>query len=118
MTNAREDRYIIRLVLQNRRALSRNISLAMGMFAARPVSARMAVILDPDEGGVECAGGTDADTAIGNAGAQMLGKLLESERLLELDHVTALESLSLLLTISESLFEEKYAPPTKVTRDV
>ncbi|PRD21804.1 UNVERIFIED_CONTAM: hypothetical protein NCL1_50803 [Trichonephila clavipes] len=41
MTNAREDRYIIRLVLQNRRALSRNISLAMGMFAARPVSARM-----------------------------------------------------------------------------
>ncbi|GFU82478.1 hypothetical protein TNCV_4506201 [Trichonephila clavipes] len=64
------------------------------------------------------AGGTDADTAIGNARAQMLVKLLELERLLELDHVSALVSLSLLLTISESLFEVKYVPPTKVTRDV
>ncbi|GFT33929.1 hypothetical protein TNCV_4384051 [Trichonephila clavipes] len=58
-----------------------------------------AVILVPDEGGVEpswkCAGGTDVDTAIGNAGAQMLMKLLELGRLLELDHVTALVSLSL-----------------------
>ncbi|GFW42938.1 hypothetical protein TNCV_734711 [Trichonephila clavipes] len=40
----------------------------------------LAVILAPDEGGVEtswkCAGGTDADTAIGNDGAQMLVKLL------------------------------------------
>ncbi|GFU82501.1 hypothetical protein TNCV_433451 [Trichonephila clavipes] len=39
------------------------------------------------------AGGTDADTAIGNARAQMLVKLLELERLLELDHVSALVSL-------------------------
>ncbi|GFU96096.1 hypothetical protein TNCV_2212561 [Trichonephila clavipes] len=40
-----------------------------------------AVILAPDEGGVETswksAGGTDASTAIGNAVAQMLVKLLE-----------------------------------------
>ncbi|GFU37200.1 hypothetical protein TNCV_4272101 [Trichonephila clavipes] len=58
-----------------------------------------AVILAPDEGGTETswksAGGTDADTAIGNARAQMLVKLLELERLLELDHVTVLVSLSL-----------------------
>ncbi|GFW03201.1 retrovirus-related Pol polyprotein from transposon 17.6 [Trichonephila clavipes] len=70
-----------------------------------------AVILAPDEGCVETSwkssGGTDADTAIGNTGAQMLVKLLE--RLLELDHVTALVSLSLLLTISESLFQDSSA---------
>ncbi|GFT22030.1 hypothetical protein TNCV_3270981, partial [Trichonephila clavipes] len=58
-----------------------------------------AVILAPDEGCVETswksAGGTDADRAIGNAGAQILVKLLELERLLELDHVTALVSLFL-----------------------
>ncbi|GFV60091.1 hypothetical protein TNCV_3886091 [Trichonephila clavipes] len=81
-----------------------------------------AVILAPDKGCVETswksAGGTDADTAIGNAGVQMLVKLLELERHLELDHVTALVSLSLLRTISESLFQLKYVPPTKVTRDV
>ncbi|GFT42438.1 hypothetical protein TNCV_1787141 [Trichonephila clavipes] len=82
----------------------------------------LAVVLAPDEGCVETswksAGGTDADTAIGNAEVQMLVKLLELERLLELDHVTALVLLSLLLTISESPFEVKYIPPTKVTRDV
>ncbi|GFX16778.1 ATP-dependent DNA helicase [Trichonephila clavipes] len=43
-----------------------------------------AVILAPDEGCVETswksAGGTDADTAIGNAGVQMLVKLLELEK--------------------------------------
>ncbi|GFX91330.1 hypothetical protein TNCV_1247451 [Trichonephila clavipes] len=48
-------------------------------------------ILAPDKGCVETswksAGAADADTAIGNAGAQMLVKLLELERLLELDHV-------------------------------
>ncbi|GFV83889.1 uncharacterized protein TNCV_387971 [Trichonephila clavipes] len=58
-----------------------------------------AVILAPDEGCIETswkiAGGTDADTAIGSAGTQMLVKLLELERLLELDHVSALLSLSL-----------------------
>ncbi|GFW58160.1 transposable element Tc3 transposase [Trichonephila clavipes] len=57
-----------------------------------------AVILAPDEGGIETswksAGGTDAGKAIGNAGAQMLVKLLELERLLELDHVSTLVSLS------------------------
>ncbi|GFT01756.1 uncharacterized protein TNCV_4205631 [Trichonephila clavipes] len=61
--------------------------------------ARRAVILAPDEGCVETswksAGGTDADTAIGNAGAQVLVKLLELKRLLELDRVTTLVSLSL-----------------------
>ncbi|GFW50808.1 hypothetical protein TNCV_3590901 [Trichonephila clavipes] len=53
-----------------------------------------AVILARDKGGVETswrnAGGTDAGMAIGNAGAQMLVKLLELERPLELDHVSAL----------------------------
>ncbi|GFY35904.1 hypothetical protein TNCV_4842761 [Trichonephila clavipes] len=44
---------------------------------------------------LKSAGGTDADTDIGNTGAQILVKLLELERLLELDHVTALVSLSL-----------------------
>ncbi|GFW75228.1 hypothetical protein TNCV_4188831 [Trichonephila clavipes] len=62
-------------------------------------SEQWAVMLASYEGGVEtswkCAGGTDADTAIGNAGAQMLVKLLELERLLELGHVSALLSLSL-----------------------
>ncbi|GFX10600.1 hypothetical protein TNCV_4620411 [Trichonephila clavipes] len=57
-----------------------------------------AVILAPDENGVETswksASGTDAGMSIGNAGAQMLVKLLELERLLELDHVSALVSLS------------------------
>ncbi|GFS72821.1 hypothetical protein TNCV_4628701 [Trichonephila clavipes] len=42
-----------------------------------------AVILAPDKGGVEtswkCAGGTEVDTAIGNAGAQMGVNLLELE---------------------------------------
>ncbi|GFX91327.1 hypothetical protein TNCV_1247421 [Trichonephila clavipes] len=50
----------------------------------------------PDEGCVETSWkstvGTDADTAIGNAVAQMLVKLLELERILELDHVSALVS--------------------------
>ncbi|GFV62904.1 hypothetical protein TNCV_3719101 [Trichonephila clavipes] len=58
----------------------------------------LAVILAPDEGGVETnwisAGATDAGKAIGSAVAQMLVKLLELERLLELDHVSALVSLS------------------------
>ncbi|GFU93020.1 hypothetical protein TNCV_3028231 [Trichonephila clavipes] len=58
-----------------------------------------AIILAPDEGGVgaswKSAGGTDAGTAIGKAGEQMLVKLLELERLLELDHVSALVSLAL-----------------------
>ncbi|GFW50903.1 hypothetical protein TNCV_3591851 [Trichonephila clavipes] len=58
-----------------------------------------AVILAPDEGCVETswkgAGGTDADRAIGNTGVQMLVKLLELERLFELDHVSVLLSLSL-----------------------
>ncbi|GFX27665.1 hypothetical protein TNCV_2129061 [Trichonephila clavipes] len=66
---------------------------------AKPLRRLKAVILAPDVGCVETswksAGGTDADTAIGNAGAQMLVKLLELERLLELDHVSALLSLSL-----------------------
>ncbi|GFW98914.1 hypothetical protein TNCV_4655411 [Trichonephila clavipes] len=57
-----------------------------------------AVILAPGEGCVETswksAGGTDAGTAIGNAGVQMLVKLLELERLVELYHVSALVSLS------------------------
>ncbi|GFX82454.1 hypothetical protein TNCV_2871351 [Trichonephila clavipes] len=56
-----------------------------------------AVILAPDEDCVETswksAGGIDAGTPIGSAGAQMLVKLLELERLLELDHVSALLSL-------------------------
>ncbi|GFT85589.1 hypothetical protein TNCV_4253131 [Trichonephila clavipes] len=64
----------------------------------------------PDEGCVETswksAGGTDAGTAIGNAGAQMLVKLLELERLLELDHVSALVSLSLFSRF-QSLFLSK-----------
>ncbi|GFW83093.1 hypothetical protein TNCV_3236411 [Trichonephila clavipes] len=72
----------------------------------------------PDNLLKKCAGRTDVDKASGNAGAKMLVKLLELGRLLELDHVNALVSLSLLLTISESLFEVKYVPPTKVTRDV
>ncbi|GFV52911.1 hypothetical protein TNCV_2875791 [Trichonephila clavipes] len=57
-----------------------------------------AVILAPDAGGVETswksAGGTDAGKAVGSAGVQMLVKQLELERLLELDHVSALVSLS------------------------
>ncbi|GFW17484.1 hypothetical protein TNCV_2650421 [Trichonephila clavipes] len=53
----------------------------------------------PDESCVETswksAGGTGAGTAIGNTGAQMLVKLLELERLLEIDHAYALVSLFL-----------------------
>ncbi|GFV98769.1 hypothetical protein TNCV_2912861 [Trichonephila clavipes] len=64
------------------------------------------------------AGGTDADTAIGNARAQMLVKLLELERLLELDHVSALVSLFSSSRFQSLFFEVKYVPPTKVTRDV
>lgn len=40
MTNAREDRHIVRSALQNRTTTSRTISQETGMFAARPVSAR------------------------------------------------------------------------------
>ncbi|GFV50917.1 hypothetical protein TNCV_2770031 [Trichonephila clavipes] len=57
-----------------------------------------AVMLAPGEGGVETrwksAGGSDAGKAIGSAGAQMLMKLSELKRLLELDYVSALVSLS------------------------
>ncbi|GFV37535.1 hypothetical protein TNCV_4474761 [Trichonephila clavipes] len=56
------------------------------------------ILFAPDEEGVKkswkSAGGTVAGKAIGYAGAQILAKLLELERLLELDHVSALVSLS------------------------
>ncbi|GFW47711.1 hypothetical protein TNCV_2829011 [Trichonephila clavipes] len=52
-----------------------------------------AVILAPDEGGVETSW-KSAGMAIGSAGAQMLVKLLELERLLELDNVSAFVSCS------------------------
>ncbi|GFY06096.1 hypothetical protein TNCV_3107751 [Trichonephila clavipes] len=62
-------------------------------------SAVEAMIFAPDEGGVktswESASRTDSGKAIGCAGAQMLVKLLELERLLQLDHVSALVSLSI-----------------------
>ncbi|GFV60973.1 hypothetical protein TNCV_997061 [Trichonephila clavipes] len=57
-----------------------------------------AVIFAPDEGGVKTiwksADETDAGKAIECAGTQMLVKLLELERLLELDYVSALVLLS------------------------
>ncbi|GFV65986.1 hypothetical protein TNCV_1303771 [Trichonephila clavipes] len=60
----------------------------LGTFRSERTNEMRTVILAPDENGVEtswkCDGGTDADTAIGNTGAQMLVKLLELERLLEI----------------------------------
>ncbi|GFV18904.1 hypothetical protein TNCV_4757891 [Trichonephila clavipes] len=60
-------------------------------------SAVEAVIFAPDEGGVktiwESACGIDAGKAIGCAEPQTLVKLMELERLLELDYVSALVSL-------------------------
>ncbi|GFX12742.1 uncharacterized protein TNCV_3437161 [Trichonephila clavipes] len=57
-----------------------------------------AMIFAPDESGVKTswksAAGTDAGKGIRSAGAQMLLKLFELERLLESDHVCALVSLS------------------------
>ncbi|GFU92482.1 hypothetical protein TNCV_4794111 [Trichonephila clavipes] len=65
------------------------------------------------------AGGTDAGKAIGCPGAQTLVKLLELEILLELDHVSALVSLSVCSRGRGSrVVQVKYVPPTKVTRDV
>ncbi|GFW82998.1 hypothetical protein TNCV_4604251 [Trichonephila clavipes] len=67
-----------------------------------------AIIFAPDEGGVKTsrksAGGTDAGKAIGCAGAQMLVKLLELEKLLELDHVSTLVSLSVSSRDSRASF--------------
>ncbi|GFT36563.1 hypothetical protein TNCV_1345071 [Trichonephila clavipes] len=80
-----------------------------------------AVILAHDEGGVETswkgAGGRDAGTAIGNAGAQMLVKLLEFETVGVRSRVCVGVALW-LLAISVFLFGVKYVPPTKVTCDV
>ncbi|GFW58562.1 hypothetical protein TNCV_718621 [Trichonephila clavipes] len=95
-------------------ALSAIFSTCLPLFPSKSkAKPRKAVILAPDKGCVETswksACGTDADTAIGNVGVQMLVKLLELERRLQLDHVSALVSLSQLLMISESLFELPFA---------
>ncbi|GFW71451.1 hypothetical protein TNCV_3459771 [Trichonephila clavipes] len=79
-----------------------------------------AVIFVPDEGGVKAtwksAGGTEAGKAIGYAGKQMLVKILELERLLDLDHAFALVSLSICSLYGDNIwaYGSRSEPPSHI----
>ncbi|GFV44514.1 transposable element Tc1 transposase [Trichonephila clavipes] len=81
----------------------------------------MAVILAPDEGGVETswnsAGGTDAGKAVRSAGAQIdAGEAIGIGKTVAVISCLCVGVFLCLLAIPESLFEVKYVPPTRKGR--